>query len=83
MGAPPAPGVWPLSFILPEGAERELAGLCVSHPRRKGLLLKWNCLLGVSILPNQRKSVLCFPALTLLKAIKHCQGRGTFICWQV
>lgn len=72
MGAPPAPGVWPLSFILPEGAEQELAGLCVSHPRRKGLLLKWNCLLGVSILPNQRKSVLCFPALLASVSAAFC-----------
>ena len=78
----PAPVGWPLPSIF-TWISRKGAGWAVDESSEKErVCLKWNRLLGVLILPNERKSVSFFPALTLLKAIKHCQGLETFICWR-
>lgn len=68
---PNPPVRWPLPSLLPEWAERELAGLWICNLRRKGSVWNGTVFSGVSILPNERKSVPFFSALPLLKAIKH------------
>lgn len=73
MGPPTAhpPVRWPLPSLLPEWAERELAGLWICNLRRKGSV--WNGIVfpGVPILPHKRKSVLSSQPYLYLKAIKH------------